>query len=202
LEPTLNTRQLNGSNAPCAVPIGVAKNADAASAASIHLRLKLATRPDHDRVDRSLSRFDLANLADYAAFLILNAAALSALRPHWRSEDDADFGGLVEALAVDLAELGAAMPSPGRTSGSIDGLGLAYVVRGSRLGSKILRKRVGPGFPTAYLDFKPATSWNELLRQLDQCDPAEPGFEQASIAGARATFALYQRLARPERAAA
>jgi len=172
-----------------------------APTASIHVRLKLATRLDHERVDLSFSRFDLASAADYSAFLVLNALALNALRPWWRSVDEADFGGLADALAVDLAEFAGALPDAIRTSGPIDGLGLAYVVRGSRLGSKILRKRVRPGFPTAYLDFKPAMSWRDMLQQVDRHDPSRSGHEHATIAGARATFAVYEQSARRKEAA-
>jgi heme oxygenase (biliverdin-IX-beta and delta-forming) len=169
---------------------------------SIHMRLKVATRLHHNQVDQSFSRFDLASAADHVAFLNLNATALSTLRPYWRSVDEADFGALVEALAVDLAEFGAALPGAIRTSVSINGLGLAYVVRGSRLGSKILRKRVPRGFPTAYLDFKTVVTWREFLLQLDPRASSTHESEHAIVDGARATFAVYEQLARREGAAA
>ena len=110
-------------------------------APSIHLRLKLATRDEHNGVDLALSRFNLADADDYAAFLDLNHSALTALRPHWRSEDEADFTGVVDALATDLIDLGIEPSTEADPLFSpIDGLGLSYVIRGSRLGSKILRK--------------------------------------------------------------
>lgn len=161
-----------------------------------HVRLKLATRLEHIRVDEAISRFDLAQAATYAAFLIVNAVALMALRPHWRHADEADFGGLTAALTADLAALGVVQPQAAQPApGSIDGLGLAYVVRGSRLGSQILRQRVTAGFPTSYFDFRPALSWQALRQQLDERGTAAPESEHALIAGARATFAVYERLA-------
>ncbi|WP_372708140.1 hypothetical protein [Brevundimonas sp.] len=164
--------------------------------ASVHLRLKLATRIDHRGVDRLLSRFDLGQPTGYAAFLDLNLAALNTLRPHWRSVDEADFAGMGDALAADLAALG--MEPSGEIDpvpGPIDGLGLAYVVRGSRLGSKILRKRVGPGLPTGYFDFRLAKPWARLLDQVDLRGAAGSEDELALFSGARATFAVYARLA-------
>ena len=167
-------------------------------AASIHFRLKFATRLEHKCVDHALSRFNLADADDYAAFLDLNHSALTALRPHWRSEDEADFTGVVDALATDLNDLGIE-PSAGADplSSSIDGLGLSYVVRGSRLGSKILRKRVGSELPTAYFDFRMGTPWARLLDQIDLRGSKGSADEQALIAGALRTFAVYASLARP-----
>lgn len=161
-----------------------------------HARLKLATRLEHIRVDEAISKFDLAQPAAYAAFLSVNAVALMALRPHWRRADEADFGELIAALTADLAALGVDQPSDAQPApGSIDGLGLAYVVRGSRLGSAILRKRVVAGFPTSYFDFRPALSWQVLRQQIDERGTAAPESEHALIDGARATFAVYERLA-------
>ena len=167
-------------------------------APSIHLRLKLATRDEHNGVDLALSRFNLADADDYAAFLDLNHSALTALRPHWRSEDEADFTGVVDALATDLIDLGIEPSTEADPlSGPIDGLGLSYVVRGSRLGSKILRKRVASELPTAYFDFRMGTPWARLLDQIDLRGPKGSGDEQALIAGAVRTFAVYASLARP-----
>ncbi len=172
-------------------------------ASSTHLRLKLATRLDHERVDLALSRFNLGNTGDYAGFLDLNHSALTALRPHWRSADEADFAGLVDALCMDLNDLGVE-PSvqAGPVPGPIDGLGLAYVVRGSRLGSKILRKRVGSELPTSYFDFRMGKPWARLLDQIDLPGAEGSADEQALIAGALKTFAVYAGLARPLDAAA
>ncbi|AQR60255.1 hypothetical protein BZG35_00225 [Brevundimonas sp. LM2] len=170
---------------------------------SVHLRLKQATRLDHETVDQAMSGFDLTDRDAYGAFLQLNHTAMIALRPHWRAADAVDFDALVEALAADLAALGL-RPSPPADplAGRIDGLGLSYVVRGSRLGSRILRRRVGPGLPTAYLDLRLGEPWARLLDQLTARGTADPDDTTALIAGARATFAVYERLARPMAAAA
>ena len=170
---------------------------------SIHLRLKLATRLEHRRVDHALSIFALGDPDEYAAFMNINHSALTALQPHWRREDEADFAGLVDALGTDLVDLGAE-PSDGiePLSGPIDGLGLSYVVRGSRLGSKILRKRVGADLPTSYFDFRMKMPWARFLDQIDLRGERGAAEEQALIAGALRTFAVYQRLARPTAAAA
>lgn len=165
-------------------------------AASIHVRLKLATRLDHRRVDQLISRFDLGRPDTYGAFLALNFMALTGLRPHWLGADEADFAGLIDALAADLAALGAEPPDEGDpVPGPIDGLGLAYVVRGSRLGSKILRKRVGPGLPTGYFDFRLGKPWVCFLDDLDLRGEGGSQNEVALFSGARETFAVYARVA-------
>jgi heme oxygenase len=169
--------------------------ADSVPAASMHVRLKLATRLDHRRVDRLMTRYDLGQPETYGAFLSLNFRALTALRPHWLGADESDFAGLIEALAADLAALG--MPPSGDVDpepGPIDGLGLAYVVRGSRLGSKILRKRVGLGLPTEYFGFRLGQPWARFLDELDLCGEAGSQHEFALVSGARETFSVYARL--------
>lgn len=169
-----------------------------ASTASIYPRLKLATRLEHKRVDHALSRFDLADVDDYSSFLNINHTALTALRPHWRSVDEADFAGLVDALATDLIDLGVEPTGESEPlSDPIDGLGLSYVVRGSRLGSKILRKRAGSDMPTSYFDFRMGTPWARLLDHIDLRGPAGTADEQALIVGALRAFAVYARLAGP-----
>jgi len=122
--------------------------------------------------------------------------ALTVLRPHWRRADEDDFNGLVDALAADLAALGME-PSDevDPVRGPIDGLGLAYVVRGSRLGSKILRKRVGPGLPTEYFGFRLGQPWARFLDELDLRGETGPQDEFALFGGVRETFAVYARLA-------
>lgn len=178
---------------------GVASTMDVCggvTALSMHARLKLGTQPDHMRVDRAIARFNLARRGDYAAFLKLHADALDSLRPHWRDLDEADFAALLHALDDDLAALGAApRKSAAPAIGPIDSLGVSYVVRGSRLGSQVLQKRVPPDFPNAFLSNSPSLSWPLFLRQLD-ARGGDPGLESATIAGARATFDVYFGLMR------
>ena len=173
------------------------------SASSMHAALRLATSPDHQRVDRAISRFDLGCAQGYAAFLSLNTAALESLRPHWRDLDTAEFDGLLGALAADLASFGATrLAASAVPGGPINGLGLAYVVRGARLGARILRQRVPAGFPAAYLDFAPSLSWPGFLQQLNGGSEGPPGRRDDVVRGARDTFAVYDRLARLGGAAA
>lgn len=166
-------------------------------APSMHAALRAATSLDHQRVDRAISRFDLGCAQGYAAFLSLNIAALESLRPHWRDLDTAEFDGLLGALAADLGWFGATpLAAPAAPGGPINGLGLAYVVRGARLGARILRQRVPAGFPAAYLDFALSLSWPGFLRQLNTWSDGPPGRAEDIFRGARDTFAVYHRLAR------
>jgi hypothetical protein len=118
--------------------------------------LRLATREAHDLVDRRVSRFDLARRSDYCAFLAMHHAALLNLDHYRRVEDLEDFDSMRSCLQRDLGIFGvtvAAQPIQApRTSDVRAQLGVAYVVRGSRLGSRVLRRRPAPSIHTPKYD--------------------------------------------------
>lgn len=170
---------------------------DEPPAPSVHAALRLATRLDHQRVDLAISRFDLGCAEGYAAFLSLNAAALETLRPDWRDQDISEFEGLLGSLAADLEILGVTpLVGPAKLHRPINGLGLAYVVRGARLGARLLRQRVPADLPAAFLDFTPSLSWPGFLRQLNSSSDGSPRLTEGLVRGARETFEVYNRLAR------
>ena len=147
-------------------------------------------------VDRLMLRLDLSKREDYGLFLNIHHSALQELKVDWRAEDRDDFSSMTRTLQNDLHVLGIQtmlfQPLARRDLTSNDRLGVAYVVRGSRLGSSFLRRRVPAGFSASYLDFEPATTWAEFLRQLDTF-AVKPGSDAGSevIRGARGTFELF-----------
>jgi heme oxygenase (biliverdin-IX-beta and delta-forming) len=152
---------------------------------AVHRMLRAATRDDHASIDRMLLPFDLHRIEDYRIFLNIHFAALSVLRPDWRRQDSADFGQLLHCAQTDLAILGAQAPLrtlTGPPTSPAIGLGIGYVIRGSRRGAEILRRDVGAGLPTAYLDFVPALSWEEFLIELESLDDVPKGNELAARA--------------------
>jgi heme oxygenase len=145
-----------------------------------------------------ISRFDMTRRDQYGAFLNIHYCALEALRPDWRTEDSDDFGKMTRALRNDLEALGMApakQPAMARAAqAGGNRLGIAYVMRGSRLGSKVIRGRVAPEFAASYLDFIPAQSWAEFLNELAASSENQGCGPSRVIDGARFTFELFARL--------
>lgn len=161
---------------------------------SLRVRLREETRDDHRLIDATLSTLDLAVAAHYRDFLSIHRAALGELEDAWRPADRPDFAGLLHALDVDLAALGGTAHARAFRARAdvLQGWGVGYVIRGSRLGSILLRKRVAAHLPTAYLDFVPQLDWPGFLTLLDQ-DPlaqAAPGATQV-IDGAKVAFSVF-----------
>jgi heme oxygenase len=138
---------------------------------SVHRALRGATRNDHASIDRMLLRFDLNRVEDYRNFLNIHFSSLVTLRAHWRLQDGDDFARMLGCLEADLETLGCNAPALPILSASprspSAGLGIGYVVRGSRLGAAVLRRGVVGDLPTSYLDFVPGLSWAGFLIQLE-----------------------------------
>jgi heme oxygenase (biliverdin-IX-beta and delta-forming) len=160
----------------------------------VHRLLRNATRNDHAAIDRLLLPFDLNVPRDYQVFLRVHFLAISAQRKFWRAADCADFEQMLHCLEADLRCLGAPELLPYEVSShppsTDDALGIAYVVRGSRLGAAVLRRGVSRALPTAYFDFAPALSWREFLGQLEAF-AHDPDGAQGAIRGAQRAFAAF-----------
>ena len=161
---------------------------------AVHRLLRTATREDHASIDRMLLRFDLNRLEDYRIFLTIHLAALSALQAEWRPEDDADFSRMLDCLRADLKALGwttATPPASGHAPVSAPrGLGIAYVIRGSRLGGAVLRRDIVGALPTEYLDFAPTLGWTKFLAELESIADL-PNAKQEAAHAARDTFSAF-----------
>jgi heme oxygenase len=147
-------------------------------------------------IDRMLLGFNLSRKPDYSLFLHIHYSALQGLEADWRPEDCEDFAEMLRRARADLHGLGVAtsdllpMPrTPGRQGNRV---GVAYVIRGSRLGAAFLRRGVPSQFPSEYLDFAPAMTWTQFLQQLERPleDPSS-GDCQDAIQGARVTFETF-----------
>jgi heme oxygenase len=171
---------------------------DAVSA--LHRSLRAATRSAHAGVDRQIAQLDLTRREDYGRLLSIHHAVLQDLKSEWRPEDRDDFRAMSRRLQNDLRVLGfptanppAMLRSPPFAEGNK--LGIAYVIRGSRLGAGVLRPRIASQFSASYFDFEPALSWSQFLAQLQGVSKsAEPAVGAAAIQGAKITFELFSRL--------
>jgi heme oxygenase (biliverdin-IX-beta and delta-forming) len=175
------------------IPTSETTRIENAKIGTVHRVLRTATRDDHASIDRTLLRFDLHRAEDYRTFLCAHFAALASLQAEWRLQDDEDFAHMLGCLKLDLTTLGytTVPPIPPRTpSNAPRGLGIAYVVRGSRLGAAVLRRRIAAEHSTTYLDFIPALSWAEFLPELESIAD-DPTCRDEAIRAARNTFRTF-----------
>ncbi len=162
----------------------------------LHRALRAATRSDDVQLDRLMLRFDLTRRDHYGRFLHLHYSVLRDLERDWSAEDQTDFAAMLRCVQSDLDALRIATP-PLTPNGRAplhahNRLGVAYVLRGSRLAAPLLRRRVPRQYPTAYLDFMPAVSWAKFLAQLESPpDPPRAGHDHEIIRGARITFEIF-----------
>ena len=169
------------------------------SVGAVHRVLRAETRGDHVMIDQMISRLDLARREDYGLFLNLHHCALQELKAEWRDEDVEDFRVMMRRLQNDLRVLGMAAIAQGQAAHKAltpgNRLGIAYVIRGSRLGTKVLRQRVPSRFATSYFDFVPTLSWAQFIQQLERAATQDnrPALDEI-IHGARITFQVFSRL--------
>jgi heme oxygenase len=150
-------------------------------------------------VDRLISQLDLARREDYGRLLSIHHNVLQDLKSAWRPEDRDDFRAMSRNLQNDLRVLGFATANPQSMSRAplAEGtqMGIAYVIRGSRLGAGVLRPRIPSQFSASYFDFVPALSWIQFLAQLQSVSKAaEVQVSNEAIQGAKITFGLFSRL--------
>jgi heme oxygenase (biliverdin-IX-beta and delta-forming) len=176
--------------------MGMATPVNTDSPGVVHRALRAATRSDHVLLDRLILRYDLTRREHYGLFLHLHYSALKNLEGDWSTEDQADFAAMLRCVQSDLYTLQIATP-PRSPSGraalhAANGLGVAYVLRGSRLGAPFLRRRVPRQYPTAYLDFMPELSWAQFLIRLESSsDPSKARHDHEILRGARITFEIF-----------
>jgi heme oxygenase len=166
---------------------------------AVHRSLRAATRNDHSGVDRLIGQLDLTRREDYGRLLSIHHAVLQEFKSAWRLEDRDDFRAMSRRLQNDLRVLGFPAANPLTTSRTFlaegNDVGMAYVIRGSRLGASVLRPRIPPQFSASYMDFVPTLSWVQFLAQLQSVSKSdEAEASDAAIQGAKMTFDLFSRL--------
>lgn len=143
--------------------------------------LKAKTRADHDRVDRIFSDIDIGCASGFAFFCRAHLSCFTAFSQRMTAAARGRMllDGMIDGLERDLGVLGivpaaAVTPLPG----PIDPLAIDYLVAGSRMGSRVLRKRwLASTDPTvraagAYfgLEDDPAF-WQDTCAALAEIDP-------------------------------
>jgi heme oxygenase len=167
---------------------------------SLRQALKAGTSDLHEDLDARLGRYDLADAEDYRTFLMVQARVLPAIE---QALEEGGIGSIVAdwsdhlrapLIERDLEALGAAMPPPiavPHIAGAPQLLGTAYVIEGSRLGSRYLARRVGTAMPAEFLNATgQQKAWPALLNALDRLD-FSPSDSRSAVAAARVCFALF-----------
>lgn len=164
------------------------------SECSLRDRLKVATKREHEALDALVTPAHLRTRAGYRAFLTASAQALIPLElaleragvmewlPDWplRARRHALRRDLRALGVIDLVMGEAALPSPGF------GVGVLYVLEGSRLGGRLLSRQVNQADASAPIDYlthgveqdlwRSFRIWLEGLSKVDlRTDAAEAG---------------------------
>ena len=166
--------------------------------------LKAATDDIHRELDERLSTLDLTAEGDYRRFLDFHARTVPAVEASLAVGGLGDMvegwyaGRRSDAIAADLAALGEPMPKPVEPpafAGVGDLLGAAYVLEGSRLGGRVLERRVGPGLPKAFLKGDGSLGpWPALIAVMDRLLYSDSLVSEAKTA-ARRCFTLFLTVA-------
>lgn len=167
--------------------------------------LKAATDDIHRELDERLSSLDLAKEEDYRRFLQFQARSVPSVEQALASaglEDLVDgwcAARRSKAIEADLQALGGSMPEQAPApaiAGTAQLLGTAYVVEGSRLGSRVLRRRVAAGLPVRFLsDDGSLGPWPTLIAAIDRLLDSDNLLSEAKEA-ARRSFSWFLQISR------
>ena len=167
--------------------------------------LKRVTADAHMRTERRFEELDVASRAGLGALLLAHRAALRAIAPRLAGEDRAYIRDLcprlIEAIDHDLGAL-AIRPTDATAPLSdvaVNPLGMTYVIAGSRLGARILHKRVSdsacPELHGARQYLSSETSdgvWQNLVASLADCEGDDVAMQEIETS-ALAAFACFER---------
>ena len=177
-----------------------------------HAYLRRVSRPWHDDVESAFAPFDLQTFDGIAGFLLRQAMALFPLERTLERAGIADqladwqARRRTPALAIDLSRLGLAIPAvpdlpdlhpPWET------LGAAYVLEGSRLGGRVLHRRVlaspDPRVRAIveFLGHQHERGWPRFLDKLNAA-PRDASALAALRSGAQIAFSAFHAAARSE----
>lgn len=168
--------------------------------------LREHTCAHHARVEGLFDTLDLSSRSGLVTFLRAQGAALDAIARRLRDDAAAPYemvagiDALRRRIGDDLRTLDAApvtrdiaMPSP-----DVHPMGLIYVVAGSRLGARVLARRLAaspdPAVRAAdtYLGTRDDDMWRRFLVLLES-EPVASGDTDRILAGADAGFACFEQ---------
>jgi heme oxygenase len=151
-------------------------------------------------VDEAFGAFDLGCPRAYGLALSAHARCAPAVEAGLKGARVwSAWAERTPLLAADMAELGRAAPPPlelGAPLCAAGAWGAQYVMEGSKLGGKLLARRVAPGLPRRYLAAEGEPGWPRFQAELQAAaDHAGPGFIEAAVRAARRVFLMFERAA-------
>ncbi|MBD3664487.1 biliverdin-producing heme oxygenase [Sulfitobacter aestuariivivens] len=167
---------------------------------SFRHRLRTETRDDHARVDTRFSKLDLQAADGFGEFLSVHGSCFGVMHDICgaAARSAALLGALTSAIKLDLKSLG--LPGPAAPSEPVlgcDPIAIDYMVAGSRLGSKVLKRNWALSADArvkaagAYFALTDSgTLWRETCADLDRIDPDSPRADWV-IADVRSLFTLF-----------
>ncbi|SLN44160.1 biliverdin-producing heme oxygenase [Pseudooctadecabacter jejudonensis] len=166
--------------------------------------LRVSTASDHQAVDDIMSNMDVMTHAGFVSFLTVHRMCFDAMSKASPAGHTAKsvLDDLISRIDADLKVLGAPIPSQDpQPLGTLDPLAIDYVVEGSRLGSKVLRRRwEGTSDPVvksanAYFSHIPPTSrWQQVCSALAEIETAGPRADRIG-ADTRKLFGIFRHAA-------
>ncbi|WP_339849369.1 biliverdin-producing heme oxygenase [uncultured Nisaea sp.] len=166
---------------------------------TLRKRLRIDTAEAHERIDKLASQLDLSNEEDLISFLS------AQLESHQRlleclSQKAEWLKRRIILIKSDLSELGEKVRpvSAAPVVGHINPLAIAYVICGSYLGSKVLRKTLMLSTServhnaSSFLkDDVPAEQWSMLIKTLENL-PADGLEAEDIIDSANRCFSVFE----------
>ena len=168
---------------------------------SVRFILREQTAAAHSRVDARFSRLDLTRGDGLARFLGASRVALGALEPVLAAAPGLPpLPSRLALIDADLAALAAPAPSghPAAPPAPGDPLGAAYVVAGSALGARVLRRRWARSDDQAvrkagrFLTFTGLDGYWDAVQAALRGVPQEAGRIAGLVRGADWAFAVYE----------
>lgn len=175
-------------------PFGSTRRGGTLSDSLLRDRLRAVTSEDHAALDAMVAGCRIETSLGYGAFLSASAAGLASLEVALEQAGVADWlpdwpkRARRAALVSDLAALGLEPPPFATTTipSQAFGVGVLYVLEGSRLGARFLSRQVragGAGLPLAYLThgggddlWRSFLGWLEAIPKVGfRTDEAEAG---------------------------
>ena len=160
--------------------------------------LRAETDAEHAAVDEAFGHFDLSSPEGYARFLTAHARVVPGAEralAHWALPA---WPPRTELLLRDLSCLHVAIPSPLEPApprSIAEAYGVQYVLQGSRLGGRLLARRVGTGLPASYLSAGHGPGeWQGFLANLAAAIDT-PAAHRAAVEAARWMFARFREAA-------
>lgn len=160
-----------------------------------HLTLRARTSAAHATIDAVFSKFDLSDRVSYIGFLKAHARVVPAIEAVLTDAKLPLPRPRAILLKRDLEAFDHYLPPPLRIKKSLstaEKWGLLYVLEGSRLGGRLLLRRVAPGFSSEYLSaVQEPNEWRNFTQTLNNRAMLSAAWLESAVNGAILGFSFF-----------